>query len=138
MSRLVPQHEPEWIEADTVQIIHERQIAEHGGGTGVRDLGLLDSPLNRARQLWCYSNPPPDVCAMAAAYAFGLANNHPFIDGKKRTAAVVCELFLEVNGLRFTIGEVEKYPHYMALASGIHTEESFAQWLREHTNPLAQ
>jgi death-on-curing protein len=137
VSVIVPHEEPEWIEVDVVEIVHNRQLAEHGGAVGIRDSGLLDSAVNRARQLWCYGTPPPDLCAMASAYAVGLAKNHPFLDGNKRTAAVICELFLEVNGLRFTIGEVEKYPHYLALASGIHTEESFAQWLRDHTAPVA-
>lgn len=129
-----PMHgEPEWIDPDVILAIHSEQIAEHGGTDGIRDEGLLDSALNRPLQLWSYSSPPPDLCALAAAYAFGLAKNHPFLDGNKRVAAVICETFLLLNGLSVVVDEVEKYPHYLALASGEHTEESFAKWLRGNT-----
>ena len=80
MNPLLPEREPEWIEGDTVALIHDRQLAEHGGSRGIRDRGLLDSALNRARQLWAFGNPAPDLCAMAAAYACGLTKNHAFIE----------------------------------------------------------
>ena len=126
--------EPEWIEERVVRLFHQRQLAEHGGLSGIRDEGLLASALARPRQLWHYGDPPPDLCALAAAYAFGLAKNHPFMDGNKRSAAIACELFLNLNGRFFTVGEEIKYPHYLALAAGEQSEESFAQWLRESTD----
>lgn len=127
--------EPEWIEEATLRLAHQRQLAEHGGINGIRGEGLFLSAVARPQQKWCYENPPPDLCSLAASYAHGLAKNHPFLDGNKRTAAIACELFLNLNGVFFIIGEEEKYPHYLALASGEHTEESFAIWLRTVTAP---
>ena len=101
------------------------------------DQNNVESALNRPLQLFHYGDPAPDLCALAAAYAFGIAKNHPFFDGNKRTAAVLCELFLDLNGVQFTIGEVEKYPYFFALASGEVTEDSFAAWLRENTAPVS-
>lgn len=124
---------PEWIDPEVVHQFHRRQLAEHGGIEGMRDEGMLLSALARPEQLWHYGDPPPDLCALAAAYAFGLAKNHPFLDGNKRTAAISCELFLNLNGISFTVGETEKYTHYLALAAGEHTEDSFAAWLRTVT-----
>jgi len=125
--------EPEWVNAEVVECFHFDQIREHGGLHGVRDQGMLESALARPEQLWAYGSPKPDLCAMAAAYAFGLAMNHPYLDGNKRTAAITCELFLNLNGKVFTVDEVAKYPHYLALAAGEHTEESFCEWLRTVT-----
>ncbi|MDF1737978.1 MAG: type II toxin-antitoxin system death-on-curing family toxin [Verrucomicrobiales bacterium] len=129
--------EPEWIEEEVTQLIHQRQLAEHGGQEGIRDEGMLLSALSKPLQLFSYGDPPPDLCALAAAYGFGLAKNHPFLDGNKRTAAVICELFLAVNGIVVTASEIEKYPEYLALASGDRTEESFAEWLRSVTQTAA-
>ena len=123
----------EWVVEEVVHMFHAAQLAEHGGGEGIRDAGMLESALNRPKQLCEYGGENVDLCQLAAAYAFGLAKNHPFIDGNKRTAAITCELFLNLNGCVFTIGEIEKYPHYLALAAGEHTEESFADWLRTVT-----
>lgn len=125
--------EIEWVLEEVVHMFHAAQLAEHGGGEGIRDVGMLESALNRPQQLLQYGGDQVDLCQLAAAYAFGLAKNHPFIDGNKRTAAITCELFLNLNGRVFTIGEIEKYPHYLALAAGEHTEESFAAWLRTVT-----
>jgi death-on-curing protein len=125
--------EPEWIQEKVVRLFHQRQLAEHGGLPGIRDEGLLGSALSRPQQLWFYGNPSPDLCALAAAYAFGLAKNHPFLDGNKRSSAIACELFLNLNGRFFTVSEEVKYPHFIALASGEHDEESFASWLRDVT-----
>ncbi len=125
--------EPLWLDASVVAIFHDEQINEHGGIHGIRDVGMLESALNRPVQLWNYGDPPPDICAMAAAYAFGLAKNHPYLDGNKRTAAICCELFLRLNGYHFTVDEVAKYPHYLSLASGDHSENSFTDWLRSVT-----
>ena len=123
--------EPEWVDPGVVESFHYEQIREHGGLHGIRDQGMLESALGRPQQLYAYGSP--DLCAMAAAYAFGLAKNHPYLDGDKRTAAITCELFLNLNGIEFSVDEVAKYPHYLALASGEHTEESFAAWLRAVT-----
>lgn len=127
--------EPEWIEEKVVRLFHQRQLAEHGGLNGIRDEGLLLSALARPQQLWCYGDPPPDLCDLAAAYAHGIAKNHPFLDGNKRTAAIGCELVLNLNGRIFTVGEEIKYPHYLALAAGEQDEAGFAAWLREVTRP---
>ncbi len=125
-------NEPEWVDPSVVESFHYEQIREHGGLHGIRDQGMLESALGRPQQLYAYGSP--DLCAMAAAYAFGLAKNHPYRDGNKRTAAITCELFLNLNGIEFSVDEVAKYPHYLALASGEHTEESFATWLRTVTS----
>ena len=123
--------EPEWVDPEVIEAFHVEQIREHGGIHGIRDQGLLESAIERPRQLWTYSSP--DLCDMATAYAFGIAKNHPYLDGNKRTAAITCELFLLLNGLEFTVDEIAKYPHFLAVASGDHTQESFADWLRSVT-----
>ncbi len=129
--------EPEWIELQSVFRLHARHLAEHGGTPGLRDEGLLRSALNRPRDKWNYGNPKPGLCALAAAYTYGLAKNHPFLDGNKRSSAVACETFLILNGLRPNASEEQKYPVYLSLASGELSEEQFATWLRDHTTPLA-
>jgi death-on-curing protein len=121
-----------WIEKALAIAIHERQLAEHGGGSGVRDAGLLDSALGRPRQLQTYGDPPPDLADLAASLAFGLARNHPFVDGNKRTAAVACETFIMLNGAVLLADDLELYPRYVALAEGSLSETEFASWLREH------
>jgi death-on-curing protein len=128
--------ETNWITPDITLALHDRQLAEHGGMGGIRDDNMLMSALAKPQQLWCYGSPPPDLCQLAAAYAFGLAKNHPFLDGNKRTAAIACETFLILNGLSFLVGEEEKYPMYLALAAGELTEEDFADWLRENTTAV--
>lgn len=124
---------PEWILLDSLRKFHARQLAEHGGSDGIRDEGMLLSALNRPIDRWHYGDPKPDLCELAAAYAFGLARNHPFLDGNKRTAAVACETFLILNGREMTVPEEAKYPYYLALAAGEMEEEAFADWLRENT-----
>ena len=119
-----------WIERALVLALHERQLAEHGGGIGVRDEGLLESALARPQQLHAYGDPPPDLAALAASLAFGIARNHPFIDGNKRTAAVACELFLVLNDAMLQASNIELYPVYLALAEGSLDEAGFAEWLR--------
>jgi len=126
---------PEWIELETVLRLHSRHLAEHGGIPGIRDEGLLLSALNRPLAKWDYESPRLDLCGLAAAYAFGIAKNHPFLDGNKRTAAVVCEVFLILNGSFPTASEEEKYPVYLGLAAGEIDEEAFAEWLRNNTSP---
>lgn len=120
-----------WLEKALVLSIHDRQIAEHGGSAGLRDEGLLESALARAQQLHAYGHPAPDLADLAAALAYGLARNHPFLDGNKRTAAVCCETFIELNGATLEANDLELFPSYLALAEGKLTERDFASWLRE-------
>ena len=120
-----------WLAKEAVLAIHDRQVAEHGGSAGVRDEGLLESALARPQQLHAYGDPAPDLAALAAALAFGLARNHPFVDGNKRTAAVCCETFIELNGATLEADDAELFPQYLALAEGKLAERDFAAWLRE-------
>jgi death-on-curing protein len=119
-----------WLEKALVLAIHDRQLAEHGGTSGVRDEGLLESALARPQQLHAYGDPSPDLADLAAALAHGLARNHPFLDGNKRTAAVACETFLELNGATLEADDLELYPLYLALAEGKLGDRDFAAWLR--------
>jgi death-on-curing protein len=119
-----------WLEKALVLAIHDRQLAEHGGSAGVRDEGLLESALARPHQLYTYGDPAPDLAGLATSLACGLARNHPFTDGNKRTAAVACETFLELNGATLDAEDLELYPLYLALAEGKHGERDFAAWLR--------
>jgi death-on-curing protein len=121
--------DPIWITKELAAAIHSRQLAEHGGADGVRDAGLFESALARPRQLFAYSDPTPDVPALAAAYAFAIAKNHAFIDGNKRTAYVVCRTFLLLNGFDMTAEKVHRYNAFLALASGDWGEATFTRWL---------
>jgi death-on-curing protein len=126
-----PNLEPEWVRDDVVVAIHTRQIAEHGGSDGTRDAGLLSSALARPKNLMAYSEPVPDIAALSAAYAFGIAPKQPFIDGNKPTALVVCRTFLLVNGWDFSATQTEKYRTFLSLAAGELSEEELANWIRE-------
>ncbi len=119
-----------WIEKRLALAIHDRQLAEHGGGTGVRDEALLDSALARPQQLFAYGDPPPDLAALAASLAFGLARNHPFVDGNKRTAHVCYRVFIALNDAELIATEEEKYIAMLSLAEGRLEETAFAEWLR--------
>ena len=119
-----------WIDRTLALAIHERQMAEHGGGTGVRDEALLESALAKPQQLFAYGDPPPDLAALAASLAFGLARNHPFVDGNKRTAHVAYRVFLALNDAELEASSEEKYLHMLSLAEGSVTEAEFADWLR--------
>lgn len=121
-----------WIDRDLVLAIHNRQLAEHGGATGVRDEGLLQSALARHEQMHADGDPEPDLADLAAALAFGLARNHPFIDGNKRTAYVAWRAFLEMNGARLVADSDEKCTQMLALAEGKLPADAFASWLRAH------
>lgn len=122
--------EPIWISKELTVAIHSRQLAEHGGQDGVRDPGLLESALARPRQMFAYSDPKPDVWSLAASLAYGIARNHPFLDGNKRTAMVACETFLNLNGVQLTAENTEVYPIFLGLAEGSVTEDELARWLR--------
>ena len=126
--------EPVWITAELIESIHERQLSEHGGPGGIRDYGMLESALARARQKYTYE-PTADLPVLAAAYAYGIATNHPFVDGNKRTAAVACELFLELNGYLLVAEDAEMYPVFLSLAAGELTEEALTDWLRTSSGP---
>ena len=121
-----------WLNSAVIIAIHEVQLAEHGGGTGVRDAGLLDSALGKPQQLNNYGEPPPDAAALAASYGYGISRNHPFIDGNKRTGYVSAELFLRLNGWRLTADDASCVVTMLAVAAGDITEEAFAAWLRAH------
>jgi death-on-curing protein len=125
--------EPVWVARELVQVLHERLLAEHGGAPGLRDEGLLDSALARPRQIRAYGDP--DLCALAAAYAYGLVRNHPFVDGNKRVAFMVAYVFLARNGRRLVAPEADATAMMMALAAGQTDEKVFAAWLRDHTRP---
>jgi death-on-curing protein len=124
--------EPIWVRTDVVLAIHHRQLVEHGGQTGVRDVGLLESALARPRNAWAYAEAKPDLVALAAAYAFGLMKNHAFVDGNKRTALVVCRTFLRLNGLDIDATPEEKYVTFLKLAAGEVREDELVAWLKTH------
>jgi death-on-curing protein len=119
-----------WIERPLALAILDRQLAEHGGASGVRDETLLDSALARPQQLYAYGQPPPDLADLAASLAYGLARNHPFVDGNKRTAAVACEVLVQLNGASLEADDLDLYPQYLGLAAGTLSEADFAAWLR--------
>ena len=118
-----------WVEFETVLAMHKRQIAEHGGSDGVRDEGLLSSALARPQNILAYTDNA-DIAALAGAYAFGIAKNHPFIDGNKRTALVVMRTFLLLNGHRFEASQEEKYMTFLKLADGSLSEDELVEWIR--------
>lgn len=120
-----------WITRELALAIHDRQLSEHGGGEGVRDESLLQSALARPQQLFAYGNPPPDLAALAASLAFGLARNHPFVDGNKRTAHVCYRVFLAMNDVDLRASAEKKYLHMLQLAEGSLDEAEFAAWLRQ-------
>jgi death-on-curing protein len=118
-----------WVREDAVLAAHDRQLAEHGGPDGVRDPGGLQSALASAPNLAAYGEP--DAPALAAAYASGIARNHPFVDGNKRTAWIAARLFLRVNGVRIVYDHEQATRMMLALAAGECSEEQLAQWFRE-------
>jgi death-on-curing protein len=119
-----------WIDAGVLRAAHDEQLAEHGGGAGTRDEGLFESALARARNLAAYGDP--DVAQLAAAYGFGIARNHPFVDGNKRTALVAIELFLLLNGWELHATDADCVMQILALAAGDLDEEALAVWIRAH------
>jgi death-on-curing protein len=122
-----------WISLDVILAIHDEQLAEHGGVTGVRDKAMLESALGRPLNQAGYGEP--DAAALAAAYAFGIARNHPFADGNKRTAYVAMELFLVLNGFELTASDADAVLTMLRLAAGEVEEEQFADWIRASLDP---
>ena len=128
--------EPLWLSRQAIEIIHDEQLAEHGGAGGLRDAGLLESALARPQNLFAYGEG--DFCALAAAYAAGIVRNHPFVDGNKRTGFLAAYAFLGVNGLDLIAPEAEAVVMTLDLASGEMSEEGFAAWLRDRTEPVGR
>lgn len=122
-----------WIENTVVDVIHDVQLAEHGGISGIRDAGLLASALAKPQNLLAYGEP--DLAALAAAYGYGISRNNPFLDGNKRTAFVVVELFLSINGFDLFANDSECVLTMLAVAAGDLSEDAFAAWLRSHIKP---
>lgn len=118
-----------WVRADVVHAIHDAQLAEHGGPPGVRDEGALESALARPHKQAAYGKP--DASALAAAYAYGLVRNHPFLDGNKRTGWVVARAFLADNGFRLQFDPADAVRTVEALAAGKFSEVELAAWFRE-------
>lgn len=125
-----------WLLEETVIAIHHRQISEHGGIEGLRDEGLLASALARPQNVLAYAQSPPDLAALAATYAYGIARNHPFADGNKRTALVAARTFLLLNGVNLEANQDEKYLTFLQLAQGTFTEEQLADWIRKRIQSL--
>ena len=122
---------PRWIELSVVLAVHEQQIAEHGGLLGVRDLGMIESALDRPKNLMMYNDP--DIFDLAAAYGFGTAQNHGFIDGNKRTAYVVTRLFLILNGRDIRAPAEEKVITFEKVGRGEIDQAALTSWLRSHS-----
>jgi len=119
---------PVWVRRDVVLAFHERLLAEHGGASGIRDEGMLESALARPENL--FGHDKPTLFDLAACYAFGLVKNHPFADGNKRIGFAAAALFLELNGLHFCATEVDVVIRTLALAAGEMTEAAYADWLK--------
>jgi death-on-curing protein len=123
---------PQWIDLSVVLAIHEQQIAEHGGSLGIRDLGMIESALGRPQNLLLYNEP--DIFDLAAAYGYGIAQNHGFIDGNKRTAYVVTRLFLILNGYDISASALEKVITFEKVGKGEIDQAALASWLRSYSN----
>ena len=120
-----------WVDQRLLTILHDESLAEHGGASGLRDAGLLESALARPLNLVAYGDP--DVADLAACYGVGLAKNHPFVDGNKRAAFLAVGLFLRLNGHRLVASQAEALLAMMSVASGDMKEADFAEWLRGHS-----
>jgi death-on-curing protein len=123
--------EPVWLQREFIIAVHERLIADHGGSSGLRDAGLLESALARPRHHFHYGQP--SLTGLAAAYAVGIAKNHAFVDGNKRTAFVAAVVFLERNGMHLNAAEAEATIAMLRVAEGSMTEKQFTRWLDQHT-----
>ena len=129
-------NEPVWLDVTIVRILHLEQLQQFGGLAGIRDEGLLLSALARAQNRWAYSSPKPDLIALSASYAFGIAKNHPFFDGNKRTSLIACQMFLQQNGLKLASSQSEQVQFILSLASGAIGEEELETWIRSRVRPL--
>ena len=123
-----------WLDRNVLLAVHDGQLAEHGGQTGVRDMGLFESALARAQQVTSYGEP--DAATLAAAYGYGISRNHPFLDGNKRTAFVAVELFLLLNGYSLTASDVDSVLIMLDVAAGHISETECAAWITKYATPL--
>ena len=128
--------EPLWLDRRAIIAFHSESLAEHGGSSGIRDEGLLDSALARPKNQITYA-AESDIAKLAAAYGFGLAKNHAFVDGNKRIAFIAAATFLRLNGYRLTSSRMEEIQTMLAVAAGELTEEAFATWIRLHSQLTA-
>lgn len=128
-------NEPIWIDAADCHAFHAEMLERFGGLDGVRDEVMLESALNKPRQLFAYGEPPPSLFDLAAAYAFGIVRNHPYLDGNKRSGFLSAALFLEINGKRFQAPEVEVVERTLALAAGAIGAADYAAWLERSCAP---
>ena len=122
-----------WINRKALLLLHDESLAEHGGASGLRDEGLLDSALARPLNVALYSDP--DVAGLAASYGVGLAKNHAFVDGNKRAAFLAVGLFLAINGYRLVATQADATLTMLAVAAGDLDEGAFADWIRERIHP---
>ena len=120
--------EPKWVQCEAVIVVHDRQIELFGGQYGLRDEGLLESAIARPQNFYLYEGA--DIVRLAAAYGYGICQNHPFVDGNKRTAFVVMVAFLKLNGCKFSASQIEVVSIMEKLADGKCSEEQLTQWLR--------
>ena len=127
---------PVWIEVHAARVIHQMQLAEHGGVTGIRDRILLESALAKPRELSASSPSSVTLFQIAAAYAFGFVKNHVFVHGNNPTAFIVCLSFLRQNGFVLVASLPTRYLTFEAVAAGNLTEAEFAEWLQEHSQPV--
>ncbi len=123
-----------WIDPKTLKMLHEESLSDHGGSRGVRDIGLFESAMSRPENLAHY-NEEADIADLAASYAYGLAKNHPFVDGNKRAAFLSIGLFLGINGYRLTATPVDAIKTILAMASSNMSEEELGSWIRENMKP---
>jgi death-on-curing protein len=128
--------EPIWIIPEAVLAIHKRQIAEHGGGSGLRDPGLLESAIAKPKNIFSYDKEKANIPGLAAAYAYGISRNHPFVDGNKRTALVISLLFLKLNHWELTCSADDLYKTFMALADGSLSETDLSTWFEQCAKPI--
>ena len=126
--------EPRWLSVDEVMFAHSETVAEFGGTAELRDRGLLESALDRPRNLHAYGDNPT-MYAMAAAYCAGIVKNHPFVDGNKRAGVLAAAIFLDLNGYEFQPDEAEAYVIFMALAAGEVDDEALAAWISDNSTP---
>ena len=120
-----------WIDAAILLAVHDEQLVEHGGISGIRDTGMFESALSKPQNLAAYGEP--DFAELAASYGFGLAKNHPFLDGNKRTAFVAVELFLRLNGYLLEADDAACVLTMLAVAAGEMDEVNFAAWIRQNS-----
>jgi len=119
-----------WLDPEVLIAVHDEQLLEHGGPSGIKDRGLFESALARAQNLAAYEEP--DAAALAAAYGFGLAKNHAFVDGNKRISLIAIELFLDLNGYELDVDDAQAVLAILSVASSAFSEDDLASWIRKN------